>query len=977
MADKGRSDMGYEPEFPQGDRDAEIARLRLRLESAHAESEARRLQFLCERRIVSILLNGADPARASDVSASDSPCSSGLDAGAFATQDGAKNPDLSAWATRVTRSISVILSRRRRLLRDHSEIIARSGLFDAHWYAQRYPDVAAEGFEPLNHFVTHGALEGRDPGPSFSTSGYLQANPDVAQAAMNPLVHYLRYGRREGRPALPADRTLAAALPPHRPSADLLCGFSEKEALIILRASDLFDAAWYLSRNPDVAQADMDPALHYLHHGGREGRDPGPKFSGRAYLQQTPEAAGANPLLHHLTSRVESAAAPASGPVMEPPCATGGIGLAHQPPVVPVPWRATPRKIDGMLGLGRWTLGAGEPEQPAALALRRGIDVAIRLAGGTAPDLWMEAAGTRSDWQQGGTCDAAPDRPAILRFDAAGAPVVVDAWFTTSHDLRVRLNGAGAGAVVTCLAFDPAGGEPLLSETAVGSEGTAFLDVAVINPFLPLLFILMDEEGRLLASTLLPFPSLCRGGMHHAEALGEAGAADAHDAVLTASARLLAVWEANGHLPTLDRIEVDLTGATGAERLFGADLRAWLGALGIGIEPSPSQCVGQTAGAVWLREAVRLEAKRPETRPDRVLSLLWDAVPTLDAVFAGRGAGLAPVILCDGRDARGLWRLAPAGLPRLPASLQPGGMEPFPRLSSSSEEGQAARMAAAIRFSPPVVQFPPSLQSPLPPDIPVSRLVPSASGHAASISVVLPYGGDPALCGALLAALAQQQGGHRLQVILMACEDELRPALHVLRRHFPETGHLVPLERSAPVHERFNGAAALADGQLLLVMGEGVLLHDARTLATLAALLEAPEVASATCMLVGVAEGARPDDIQLVGLGAHRRATPGRRRNFSNLALQDTLAVFPPGVWSLPAATLSLVLVRRADWADEGGFADADGLLATGFFAAAAARGGHHLATTALSATLAAADGACAVPRHLPVAGMTAARIVA
>jgi hypothetical protein len=70
----------------------------------------------------------------------------------------------------------------------------------------------------------------------------------------------------------------------------------------IIAASPLFDRDWYLQKNPDVAAAKVDTALHYLQSGGREGRAPGPYFQANAYLKANPDvaAAGANPLLHFL-----------------------------------------------------------------------------------------------------------------------------------------------------------------------------------------------------------------------------------------------------------------------------------------------------------------------------------------------------------------------------------------------------------------------------------------------------------------------------------------------------------------------------------------------------------------------------------------------------------------------------------------------------------------------------------------------------
>ena len=40
---------------------------------------------------------------------------------------------------------------------------------------------------------------------------------------------------------------------------------------LLIRMSGLFDKDWYLAKNPDVAQAGVDPWLHYVRYGGFEG----------------------------------------------------------------------------------------------------------------------------------------------------------------------------------------------------------------------------------------------------------------------------------------------------------------------------------------------------------------------------------------------------------------------------------------------------------------------------------------------------------------------------------------------------------------------------------------------------------------------------------------------------------------------------------------------------------------------------------
>ena len=69
------------------------------------------------------------------------------------------------------------------------------------------------------------------------------------------------------------------------------------ENAALIRASPLFDAAWYVAANPGVFEgAALDPVFHYLLVGGPRGSDPGPWFDSAAYLQSHPGFAGV-PLL--------------------------------------------------------------------------------------------------------------------------------------------------------------------------------------------------------------------------------------------------------------------------------------------------------------------------------------------------------------------------------------------------------------------------------------------------------------------------------------------------------------------------------------------------------------------------------------------------------------------------------------------------------------------------------------------------------
>ncbi|WP_193181815.1 matrixin family metalloprotease [Nisaea sediminum] len=81
---------------------------------------------------------------------------------------------------------------------------APNAFFDAAYYLGRNPDVSA-AVAPgdlggaYTHFVSFGGSEGRAPSAAFDSARYLDMNPDVAAEGINPLDHYLAFGVYEGR----------------------------------------------------------------------------------------------------------------------------------------------------------------------------------------------------------------------------------------------------------------------------------------------------------------------------------------------------------------------------------------------------------------------------------------------------------------------------------------------------------------------------------------------------------------------------------------------------------------------------------------------------------------------------------------------------------------------------------------------------------------------------------------------------------
>ena len=78
----------------------------------------------------------------------------------------------------------------------------------------------------------------------------------------------------------------------------------EERDLALLRASVLFDAAWYVREYPQTLRFRLSPELHYLRKGAKAGRNPGPHFDAARYRAEHPELpTRANPLLHYLSAQ--------------------------------------------------------------------------------------------------------------------------------------------------------------------------------------------------------------------------------------------------------------------------------------------------------------------------------------------------------------------------------------------------------------------------------------------------------------------------------------------------------------------------------------------------------------------------------------------------------------------------------------------------------------------------------------------------
>lgn len=149
-----------------------------------------------------------------------------------------------------------------------------SGLFDAGFYGENYPDVAAAAVDPFSHYMEIGYKEGRVPNALFDINYYCNQVPETERDNINPLAHYLKRGAALNlNPNVFFDTAwYKAEYLAHRGDGSNPLAHFIADGGRSTSPSPRFDAGWYLRRNQDVARSGINPLTHYLRAGMDEGR---------------------------------------------------------------------------------------------------------------------------------------------------------------------------------------------------------------------------------------------------------------------------------------------------------------------------------------------------------------------------------------------------------------------------------------------------------------------------------------------------------------------------------------------------------------------------------------------------------------------------------------------------------------------------------------------------------------------------------
>jgi len=222
--------------------------------------------------------------------------------------------------------------------------------FDRDYYLRIYPDVAAAGIDPLEHFVQYGEAEGRRPNLLFDPGYYLERYPDVTASGLSAIRHYALYGEAERRQPHPwFDPNFYESQLPQ--SARTGLGYIEHYlrhgAVEGLRTSQLFDSDFYTRQvagrtvekgtalidfltyadssphpvfdpdyysrvNPDVLAARISPFEHYARHGVRRNYSISAFFDPHYYQATYQTGRNVNALAHYLEHGLRAGCVPNS-----------------------------------------------------------------------------------------------------------------------------------------------------------------------------------------------------------------------------------------------------------------------------------------------------------------------------------------------------------------------------------------------------------------------------------------------------------------------------------------------------------------------------------------------------------------------------------------------------------------------------------------------------------------------------------------
>jgi hypothetical protein len=499
-----------------------------------------------------------------------------------------------------------------------------------------------------------------------------------------------------------------------------------------------------------------------------------------------------------------------------------------------------------------------------------------------------------------------------------GASVrLVDIWFESSRTVALRFESART-VTKSIDAYQKLPGAPLVLVGSGAITGRAAIaEMRLLNPFAPLLLVFKGEDGSIDAIDFVPFPSLMRGGSHHAELLiSRAGAGELADAARL-SQELVAGWMQRlaGVPNCIGTVEIDPAVHTGLEPILNEQLLSWMsGILGVrvntGTDRLPQFIVDilsrqETAGATGAH----------------ILHVPADSIPTIAALLNVLPANAKPeklsggIGVCDWNRHGRVWSIWQPPFSASLEKLQPGSAPravPCLTIKATGKAAGADKEAMlgfplALAFREPPTRIGSSPPFEIAPEVD-PPLLHSESLDKSPVDALVLFDTADETGLALLESLARQVEVPVGNVIFCrpAGLPEDQALVDALADLFQDRWAIVEVSPTAGRLEQLAMARDRVTSERALVVEAATILVDSRTLVTLTQLLSSPDVASAGCLL-------RAANDKMAAASAGYSFTGMDLRTAPSLAFD----VIDPAVWRAPttypvvASSLSVLLTRR------------------------------------------------------------------
>lgn len=736
----------------------------------------------------------------------------------------------------------------------------------------------------------------------------------------------------------------------------------------------LFDRDWYLLQYPDAVEARFDPVQHYLTHGAREGRDPGPDFSTRLYLQEHVDVSlsGLNPLIHFiLHGQKEHRKIFASVTKTRPPGKSEGPDNYTDPLSYPVARLDEIHWVrqEGLVctseynllqfsgtSLGKVSSGMLEEENQCTLSscIKTIVNYSKLLDARKINDIQICRGDKRIDIS-GLILKSVSElltRTTLLEKTEAQFRLA-DVWFKNEYDLSMRIDGTGASdfgcSVIRIYQGNSSNGHLcMLMECLLTSNEINFIDAGLLNPYLPVLITDSDPDGELKSVSILPFPSLCRGGAHFGELCTVWTDKDYMEHLQKVSSDLLhEMLQVDVDTPvfSLAKININLHGATGSERIFHKDMQTWLtrvmrirvvAAITTKITNIHAQAYLKNALENTYNEATSYQVDLIDKRQKQgvaELTLPSDAIPSLHALVSRQfkistedPVVMGSFVICDQTSLEPKWQIT---LPQSGSDL----LDVQPRYATIAyplitgiagkhmDKGGVnitAMLPSAIRFCNTTIHEDARLLMPVAPEIPAPLL--QTDSHMklkdqSTITVILEltYGLN-AGCFALLQSIRQQTTIHDLNIIVIINSVIAKHEQNIgsrLQGYFP--GEIILAARESDI-----GVASIDEairkyaGDYLLFVDQSVILHDPRTVDVLCQIAGSKGVASTSCMLISDSPKDSPHNVSYYSGGVLLSQSAGESAGCYSIIKADT--AFPLLTYPVLANSTLLQMSRKATW---------------------------------------------------------------